>query len=209
MARVNVDETVYASIPIIQSYTGWSYASIIGHLVLLWRFSQDALRISGTAEEICDWAWVTKDENIFIKGLLKGKFIRELPCPCETDDSSMLVASASIQSPSYLICGNEKHVAAHRVFKKRAKKAAAARWENYLDEGGKKGEIPDQSSENDKERGGNDASSHASSIENEASSMLNDACVMLDDAWLCPIQYNSIQNNSVQDNSNQSKEKKK
>lgn len=135
MARVGVDETIYASVPLVQMITGWHYPTIIGHLVLLWRFSQDKMRISGTAEEICDWAFVQEGKDIFIKGLLRAGFIKAMPCLSEdatsnatSNATSILVESAGTSHPVFLISGNEKHIRALNNYRERAKKAAEARW---------------------------------------------------------------------------------
>jgi hypothetical protein len=125
MARVNVEETVYALIPIVQDGTGLKYTEVLGHLVLLWHFSQEKLLVTGTGDQICKWARITKDRETFIAALLDAEFLRH----ADGMPNGIPNGIRGALDGMYFICGNEKHVKKLSHLRKMASVAAEKRWE--------------------------------------------------------------------------------
>lgn len=193
MARVSVDETIYANIPIIQMYVSWDFPKIIGHLVLLWRFSQDKGRENGTVEEIGKWAWLTQEKEQFIQGLIHAELI--------TPDEKVPTL--------FTIRGNSKHISKFMEYREKAKKAADARWGNIsignnLGNPGNPGNepIPDAPSIPQA------CSEHAPSIPQACIEKENDASSKTSDALFYSILPSSIQFDSNLKNKKENKKGK-
>lgn len=124
MARVNIEEDAYARVSKLSALMRCSQREAIGTIAFLWHDSQDILRVSGTREEIIDWArlYDLSEEEVdrWILALEKSRFISRQP------------------DGSYLIHGNELQIENRVARIHRASKGAEAtkrKWAGRLEAG--------------------------------------------------------------------------
>ncbi len=78
MARVNLEPKLFGSgrLGRLQELMAWDKATTLGTLALLWHDSQAEERLSGTPDEIAEWAWVRADIPKLIAALVTCRFLR-------------------------------------------------------------------------------------------------------------------------------------
>lgn len=114
MSRVTLDERVFGERRLHQlaDLMNWSIREAIGSLVLLWHESQAAKRISASADEIANWAWISDGDlkHDFVKALLGVGYVHN----CSN-------------SEQLIIHGNERHLANLAAYEAKSSKGGLAK----------------------------------------------------------------------------------
>lgn len=124
MARVNFEEHGFGDgrLALLARALGGTIREAVGTLVLLWRDSQEQLRISGTKDEIVDWCRVVSDaegEHVFA-ALIRARYL----APIETGKLS----------GQFEIRGNKTQIDMRIKNMERGKKGGRATYEKWKKE---------------------------------------------------------------------------
>jgi hypothetical protein len=121
--NVNIGENAWKRFYRVAEEMGWELRLSVGSIVNLWHESQDKIRLSGSAKEICKWSRVSDPGQYekYIDALTEADLIKPL---CEE--------STPWTENEYEILGNDTEVASLVKLKERSKKGGEAtkrKWE--------------------------------------------------------------------------------
>jgi len=122
VARVNVEERAFADgrVNRLAKKMGWRDSTAIGHLVFLWRDSQEAEAARGTAEQIIFWSRLddadASEQEKWVRALGTFGYIRESKTPGEWE-----------------IAGNADQIAGIQKARGKAKKGGEATKSKWLE----------------------------------------------------------------------------